>query len=122
MSRGLWWLSFGAFIVGFVFAWLVFNWATPVRGQPPDVSSGSIADAPRGEDETCSAAYGRFVGLHEGRVAVFAGTPDGCRVLLAVPMEEGTELLPFQLQDLHRGVVFTHDDELFQILEGLAAP
>lgn len=84
--------------------------------QSPDVPSGNPADS------ECKELYGRFVGLHEDRVAVFAGHPDGCRTLLGLQPWNAEQLLPFQREDVGRGIVFSHDDELFQILEGLAAP
>lgn len=149
----------GAFIVGFIFAWNVFNPTPsaavpdPVRAEsaPTHREAASARDdaAVAGDDletgvggssghrptvaaddgadssivgEDCAELSGRFVGLHDGYVAIFAGTPDGCRELVERRPQPVSQLPPFQVADLRRGIVFYDDDELFQILEGLVAP
>lgn len=153
--------TIGAFIVGFIFAWNVFN-PTPSAADPDPVRAesapthGEVASARddpalAGDDlETgvggsgtgghrptvaaddgagnlglgadCAELSDRFVGLHDGYVAIFAGTPDGCRELIETRPQPVSQLPPFQVADLRRGIVFYDDDELFQILEGLVVP
>lgn len=152
--------TIGAFIIGFIFAWNVFNStpssvdpnsvrveSTPAQGEVTsaqdddevvgeesvnavdEFGSGTgpavVADAGRDDllpGAECAGLHGRFVGVHDGYVAIFAGTPDGCSELIETRPQQVAQLLPFQLDDLLRGVVFQDDDELFQILEGLVAP
>lgn len=105
-----------AFIAGFTFAWNVLNPMTNIvesdgNGMPL-ASSGTPCDVPPG----------RFVGLHDGHVAVFNGIPGGCHEPVELEVYPEDELLPFQVPDLRQGIVFRDEDELFQILEGLRAP
>lgn len=157
--------TIGAFIVGFIFAWNVFNptssgadtdpvevESAPTQGEvaaarngapkteddldpeavDPHTGSGrsgtvdgdvdGLAAEPQVLDSECDDLSGRYVGLHDDRVAVFSGTPDGCHRLLEVRSPSVLHIPPFQIDDLRRGIVFHDDDELFQILEGLNAP
>lgn len=136
--------TIGAFVIGFMFAWGVFNPEPPaaespvrtetpagqdesvaVRSEPNDeLVSGAVVDAPeqRSLSMECDDLSGRFVGLYDDRIAIFAGIPHGCHMMLQLRQGTAADLLPFQIAALQRGIVFTDDDELFQIMEGLAAP
>lgn len=125
-----------AFVVGFMFAWGVLH-STPsaVERNIPSASAGGefpfANEQPASEtaerpaavlDDDCDVSLGRFVGLHEGHVAIFVGSPDGCHKVVEADLHPESELLPFQRADLRRGIAFEDDEELFQILEGLIAP
>lgn len=122
MRRRWWPLDLRAFVIGFALAWLLFHWF----GIGTERTAADFPAARGGADpaltESCPDAFGRFVGVHDGQVAVFAGSPEGCRVLLGVRPWTASDLQPFLWDDLERGIVFHEDDELFQIMEGLAAP
>ena len=60
-----------------------------------------------------------FVGIHEGKVAVFNGEPGGAhwiREVTEIPVEV---LPPGEQADLEAGISVTSEEELLQILEGL---
>lgn len=115
-------LHWRGFVIGFFVAWLLFGWIGLGSGRVGLRLPASQGFAEPGGGNVCPEAYGRFVGLHDGRVAVFAGSPDGCRVLVSVQPWSVAELPDFLHDDLERGIAFQRDDELFQIMEGLAAP
>src|SRR5690606_12764169 len=77
MLRRYRWLLFGAaagaFAVGFL---LTLAALAPVPGAPGQAAEPA---APAGDDAPCSDYSGTFVGVHDGRVAVFEGAPGGCR-------------------------------------------
>ncbi|MBO8142067.1 MAG: BofC C-terminal domain-containing protein [Firmicutes bacterium] len=111
--RNRWLLALTAtlsFAAGFVLAQAMFSPA-PAR---PDVSGVP--------GEPCTDYPGGFVGLHEGRVAVFEGEPGGCHRLVEETSIERSNLHAFQVTDLERGIAFEDEAELFQILEGLMGP
>lgn len=115
MRRYRWLLvaaTVGAFAVGFVLSLATF-------GPPPTTpeSAREVVDEP-----SCDEFSGGFVGLYDGHVAIFEGTPGGCHRLVETHSISTRELATFQVLDLERGVAFSGDDELFQILEGLTAP
>lgn len=122
MSRRWQPVGLAAFVLGFALAWLLFGWtgSDPGGAEPEFRPARGLSDDVFGAD--CRDVYGRFVGLDGERVAVFAGSPEGCRVLIGVQPLAAEDLRPFQRDDLRRGIVFHHDEELFQIIEGLAAP
>lgn len=116
MVRRYRWLLFGAatgaFAVGFVLSMATF---APAPAAPEPVS-------PVVEESACDDFSGRFIGVHDGHVALFDGKPDGCHRLVETRSIPVRELPTFQVLDLERGIAFSGDDELFQILEGLTAP
>lgn len=120
MLRRYRWLLFGAaagaFAVGFL---LTLAALAPVPGAPGQAAEPA---APAGDDAPCSDYSGTFVGVHDGRVAVFEGVPGGCRRLVETHPISVQELPAFQAAELERGIEFSGHDELFQILEGLTAP
>lgn len=116
MRRYRWLLvaaTMGAFIVGFVLSMATFGPA-PAAPEP----TRSVVE----EQQQCDDGDGGFVGLHDGHVAIFRGTPDGCHRLIDTRAIAAEQLPTFQVLDLERGIVFTGEDELFHILEGLTAP
>lgn len=60
-----------------------------------------------------------FVGIHEGRVAVFFGEPEGESWLKEVTELPVTNLPPREQADLERGIPVQDERELWHILEGL---
>lgn len=107
----------GAFAVGFVLSLSTF---APAPAAPE--ANGSTANAPTMEKPTCDDFSGRFIGVHDGHVAVFEGEPGGCHRLVETHSISIRELPTFQVLDLERGIAFSGDEELFQILEGLTVP
>lgn len=121
MSRRFIAPAIGCLLVGFIIGWLVYD--GPASSRPSTILEPSTGQSSADREPVeCTEVYGRFVGVHEGRVAVFAGTPDGCRVLLAIQPWAVMDLPPFQREDLQRGIVFERDEDLFQIFEGLSLP
>ncbi|HEY8496608.1 MAG TPA: BofC C-terminal domain-containing protein [Limnochordales bacterium] len=113
--KARWWLMLAAsvsFAAGFLAAQATLD---PVPAQPNDAVE--VADEP-----PCSPGEGGFVGLHEGKVAVFAGTPDGCHKLVEKKPIGAEELPSFQVRELEAGIPFDDGTELFHILEGLMGP
>nr|MBO2471964.1 hypothetical protein [Bacillota bacterium] len=117
--RWLAWLAAaGAFAAGFVAAL-----GALVPAPPGPEPAAPIAETLPAEP-VCSEAdlADRFVGVYAGEVAIYAGNPGGCSRLVettGIPVEQ---LSTFQRLDVERGIAFSGDDELFQILEGLTAP
>ncbi|NLP19012.1 MAG: hypothetical protein GX376_07975 [Firmicutes bacterium] len=60
-----------------------------------------------------------FVGIHEGRVAVFFGQPGGESWLKEVTELPIANLPPREQADLERGIPVENEKELLHILEGL---
>ena len=72
-------------------------------------------------DTPCSPAAegGGFLSVHEGRVAIFSGSPEGCRELRDVT-RIAAESLPEPVRSaLEEGISFGSDAELPQLLEGI---
>ncbi|OUM94731.1 MAG: hypothetical protein BAA04_08555 [Firmicutes bacterium ZCTH02-B6] len=113
--KARWWVMLAAsvsFAAGFLLAQATLD---PVPTQPDDAVE--VADEP-----PCSPGDGGFVGLHEGKVAVFAGTPGGCQRLVEEKPIAAEDLPSFQVRELEAGIPFADAAELFQILEGLMGP
>ncbi|REJ37232.1 MAG: hypothetical protein DIU82_01375 [Bacillota bacterium] len=113
--RARWWLMLAA-SVSFAAGFLV---AQTTLHQVPAQPNGTVEVA---DQPPCSPGEGGFVGLHEGKVAVFAGRPDGCHQLLEEKPIAAKELPSFQVRELEAGIPFADGTELFQILEGLRGP
>lgn len=117
MLRRYRWLLFAAtvsaFAVGFVLSMATFGPAPAA----PEATRPVVDEQPQCNDEN-----GGFVGIHEGHVAIFHGTPGGCHQLVETHSITADRLPTFQVLDLERGITFSGEDELFQILEGLSAP
>ncbi len=112
------WLLFLTTAAAFAAGWVLSVAALHPAPAAPD---GELA-AQAAEEQGCDDFAGAFVGLHDDRVAIFEGTPGGCHRLVETRSISARELPPFQVSDLKRGIAFSGEDELFQILEGLTAP
>ena len=64
---------------------------------------------------------GRFLGVAEGLVAIYAGTPKYRGQVLEVTKIMANALPAAELADLERGIIVRDERERLQILEGLAA-
>lgn len=121
MTRRWRWLLFcttaGAFAVGFV---LSFSMLDSAPAAPENIVE--VSDEPRADEPLCEDVNGMFVGVYGDELAIFEGTPDGCHRLVETKSISVRGLPAFQRTDLERGIVFSSEDELFQILEGLTAP
>ncbi len=101
-----------SFAAGFLVAHATLE---PVPAQP----NGAIEVS---DEPPCPTGDGGYVGLHEGKVAVFAGEPGGCQRLVEATSIDAAQLPSFQLRELEAGVPYADSSELFQILEGLRSP
>ena len=63
----------------------------------------------------------RFLGIADGLVAVYAGTPDKRGEVLQVTKIPAAALPEAELDDLRRGIPLKDDNDRLQLLEGLAA-
>ncbi len=64
---------------------------------------------------------GRFLGVAEGLVAIYAGTPRYRGQVIEVTKIVANALPAAELADLEHGIILRDDKERLQILEGLAA-
>lgn len=110
-----WWLVAAAcvsFAAGFLLA--------QASGTPPPAEPGGAVEV--ADDPSCPPDEGGYVGLHGGQVAVFEGSPAGCRRLVEEKPIAARDLPAFQQRELEAGIPFRDASELFQILEGLGGP
>lgn len=123
MLRRWRWLVFlaavGAFAVGFAYALAMFAPAPEAPDSARETVDERAAVEPGCGDDVPQRM---FVGVHDDAVAIFTGDPGGCRRLVEVKSISVRGLPAFQRSDLERGITFSSEDELFQILEGLTAP
>ncbi|HEY8417436.1 MAG TPA: BofC C-terminal domain-containing protein [Limnochordales bacterium] len=116
MTRAQRWWLVAAACVSFAAGFLVAQTSvTPAPAQPN--GAVEVADEP-----PCLPGEGGYVGLHDGKVAVFEGSPGGCHRLVEEMPIAAEDLPAFQQRELEAGIRFGDDTELFQIIEGLLGP
>lgn len=63
----------------------------------------------------------RFVGIRDGKVAIYYGTPTDKPIVKEITAIEATKL-PLQVQqELEKGIVYQTEEERLRIMEGLQA-
>ncbi|WP_418626736.1 BofC C-terminal domain-containing protein, partial [Anaerosinus sp.] len=60
-----------------------------------------------------------FIGIHEGRIAIFSGMPDNKPLLREQTMISVDQLHPQALEEIKNGLVFSSKEEMLQFLEGI---
>jgi len=62
-----------------------------------------------------------FIGIHDGRVAVFYGKPDSKRIVKEVTNIQVNKLMAQDVEELQKGLVVSSTEELLSTLEGMQA-